>query len=456
MSTAGGTVTNHPLVVLLVHGVGRADIPAMEQFEQRIMAATKRRLPRDQQHLADRLLFCTPNWGAQFDDQRSEWLRGLFPESAPGAQRRQKWPRIRNILRLAGWTIGVMLLVTILHSLIFGVHLGVGWELPIAVAVALLLLAGALWIVPWHIPGWVIRMVGVLLVIALVYGFLLAMQLGFAWEILAVVAAAILIFCDALWFFPWGDVYGLGRTFEVYNVADVVFYGSDQPRELIWEKVEASLSSCLNQRYKIKKDDDERYLPVIFIGHSLGSVIVYDLLLGIAARIKDPQKPAVRRELTRMKQSATIVPDEERARFMRRMDLFKRIANLQDVVRPLGMITMGSPISLFLFRKPALTGRRDLWREALPGIFGPEGIFTTPIEHEVRWRWQNFWHPADFVAHRIGVFFNKEYSRDAFVVDTRISPPVRSAIHAHGCYQTHPRVMSQIAEQLAQVLTALP
>lgn len=450
MSSTGGIVTNHPLVVLLVHGVGRPDVPAMEKFEQRIKAATKLRLPSGQQSLVDRLQFCTPNWGAQFDDERGEWLRGLFPESTLEGS---KWSRIRSLARLAAWATGVMLLVTAFHALIFGAYFIVALKVAIEVAVTLLLFCGVLWIFPQPLMGWA---VGVPLAIITVYEYLVPAQLAFAWLILAAVIAGVLIALGALWLFPWGDTYSLARTFEAFNVADVVLYGSDAPQERIWEKVVDSLDDCLGHEYVIKKGDQGKYLPAIFIGHSLGSVIAYDLLLGIAAMTKNPSKPAATRELTRMRRANNAVPEEEQARFTARKRVLEKIVRVQNVVRPLGMVTMGSPISLFLFRKPALAKRRNLWSEALPGIFDLTGIFATPTNHEMRWRWQNFWHPADFVAHRIGPFFNTGYQGGTFVTDTRITPMVRSAIHAHGSYQTHPRVMNRIAEHLAHVLMTLP
>ncbi len=114
---------------------------------------------------------------------------------------------------------------------------------------------------------------------------------------------------------------------------------------------------------------------------------------------------------------------------------------------------------LFVFRKPSLLVRRNLWEEACPVAFQPSGFVGT-----LRWRWQNFWHPSDLIAHRLEPLFNDGYPQQPspahprlkFVEDVKSWAWARGPISAHSTYWTNPRVLRRISEHVADVLVALP
>ena len=132
----------------------------------------------------------------------------------------------------------------------------------------------------------------------------------------------------------------------------------------------------------------------------------------------------------------------------------QRANEIETTVCPVGMITLGSPIALFLFRKPSILDRRDLWEEACPPPFQATGLHG-----RLRWRWQNFWHPSDLVAHRLEPFFDQGYppsgGRLKFVEDVKTWARARDPVSAHGTYWTNPAVLRRISEHLADVLVDL-
>src|SRR5207302_2007653 len=101
--------------------------------------------------------------------------------------------------------------------------------------------------------------------------------------------------------FPWGHLLMFGRTFEANTASDVILYGSDEPRRQIRDVVLAKIQPYLSSKYALAGGARE-CLPVVLIGHSLGSVVVYDLLLGISARMGARKVTAAQRELSAVTQ----------------------------------------------------------------------------------------------------------------------------------------------------------
>jgi hypothetical protein len=374
-----------PLVFLLVHGIGPQDAPFQEEFLQDVAQATRRHLERQgQPALQERLVTLRADWSHLFSRERTAWLGTLFPEHT------SRGVTNRRIARMLLWTLALPILVA----------LGTGIGMFVLRSVA----------------GWVIGMV---------VGILAAAVIG--WKII-------------IPRFPWGDLWTFGRPFEANTISDLILYESDGPRQAILEQVLAALEPALPYAYALGKDAGTTCLPVVLAGHSLGSVVVYDILLGVSARGRG-LSTSVQRQLT-----AGGPP--ERMAFLRRAEIVQR------TLCPLGIITLGSPIALFLFRKPEVTTRRDLWRTTLPPLFGEDGAFA-PSGDRLRWRWQNFWHGADFVAHRLEPFFDDGYP-GKFVEDVRIHPLAEGPVAAHSTYWTDQHVIGRIGQQLAEVLLALP
>ena len=411
---------SHPLVVILVHGIGPQNAPAQYEFLDRLEKATVERLAHlGQAQRASRLVMERADWSALFPE-RQAWLMTLFPSHASW------WTRLKRALGM------------LLPALIVPV-----------VIVALGTASGTQSVRP-PVLGWFVGTV-VGLVVAVLAGWFIILPN-----------------------FPWGHLWTFGRRFEADSVSDIILYGSDGPRQQILDVVLNKLQPHLPQKYSIAKGMQE-CLPVIFIGHSLGTVVVYDLLLGISARMRN-EATAVQRELMTVNHElqtsagAPAVPglnaetggeemDARRSSLQLRKVFLQRAKQIEDDVCPLGMVTMGSPIALFVFRKPSLLDRKNLWEEACPAAFQPNGFLGT-----LRWRWQNFWHPSDFVAHRLEALFNEGYPGQRspaptglkFVEDVKTRARAREPISAHSTYWTNPAILKRISEHVADVLVALP
>jgi len=400
-----------PLLVILVHGIGQQNAPAQSEFLDRLRDATARRLGEiGKAGLASRLVFERADWSHLFPE-RADWLTHLFPSYA-----RLRF-RSRRTLVMILW----LALIPAITAL--GTAEGMRLLHPSAL-------------------GW-----------------LVGTMAGLAVAILAA-------WCLIMPLFPWGHLLMFGRSFEANTASDVVLYGSDEPRRQIRDVVLAKIQPYLSRKYVVAGGARE-CLPVVLIGHSLGSVVVYDLLLGISARMGARKVTAAQRELSAVTQQlrgATggsaagraavggAEPEADpRAHLDERHAFLQRADDIETTVCPVGMITLGSPIALFLFRKPSILARRDLWKDACPPPFQATGL-----QGRLRWRWQNFWHPSDLVAHRLEPLFDQGYppsgGRLKFVEDVKTWAPARDPVSAHATYWTNPAVLRRISEHLADVL----
>jgi hypothetical protein len=411
---------SRPLVVILVHGIGPQNAPAQYDFLTRLQQATEEHLARrGQAERASRLVMERADWSHLFPE-RHAWLTTLFPSQA------RRGVRLERIL----WMLFVAVVVPVI-IVALGTAGGMasvrpaalGWLIGLGIGLAAALLAG--WFV--ILPG-----------------------------------------------FPWGHLWTFLRGFEADTASDVIMYGSDDPRRQILEVVLDKLGPHLPEKYALAPGMGE-CVPVLFIGHSLGTVVVYDLLLGISARMRG-RATAVQRQLATVDhqlQDLSSSPPAPRASLaddgddvaIRRVALeqrrvfLQRAMQIEDEVCPLGMVTMGSPIALFVFRKPSLLDHTNLWEEACPVPFQTDGFLGA-----LRWRWQNFWHPSDPVAHRLEPLFNAGYPPGPsparphvkFVEDVKSWAWAREPLSAHSTYWTNPAVLKRISEHVADVLIALP
>jgi hypothetical protein len=389
----------HALFLILVHGIGPQNVSNQDVFLQHVRTATEKYLARfGKQGRSDQLCTLRADWSHLFTNQQQTWLHTLFPDHAMPSVRRWRF------LKILGYVAVIPLIVAVGAG--YGVH-----GLP-------------------PIPGWVLGTLAGLLVAALIEWFVILPR------------------------FPWGHIWTMGRPFEAGTVSDVILYQSDDPRQKILDVVYAQLAPYFSEAYAFIDGDAKPYLPVVLVGHSLGTIVVYDLLLGISARAKHA-KTAVERELetARHKVEIGVDPDKNAAR----LAFLKRMQSIQEVVYPVGMITLGSPIALFLFRKPDLATRDNLWKDACPPAFSANGVVKTHTGRDLCWRWQNFWHASDFVAHRLSPLFNAGYpGRDyKFVDDERTYSRARDPVSAHATYWTEWKVLDRIGEHVAGVLNAL-
>ncbi len=390
------------LVFLLVHGIGPQGKDLHRPFLDKVYQETQRHLRRAGRGdladgLADRLAAVPADWSDLFTTPKGTWLQRLFKEPT------DFMAKIRRALRVL-WAIVQPFLV---FTLVVWGLLGSGhpfWSAPLPAAAA---------------------------------GFAAMLAWVWLWE---------------SYLFPWGDLWSLGRPFEANSLSDIILYESDTPRQEIIEKVLDALGPYVPGPTKVTADPRTR-LSVVLAGHSLGSVIVYDMLLAIAAKGLGITT-AIEEELNALgaleKPSGLSPEQTERKAFL------KRAFDVIHALRPLGVITLGSPIAVFLFRKPeAAVGRSD-WQYACPPEFRDRGE-----TQGLRWRWRNFWHPSDMVAHRLEPLFNQGFppgdldSGKKFVEDVKIQPPIRDPVSAHASYWDHRTVIGRVGAHLAECVIAL-
>jgi hypothetical protein len=135
---------------------------------------------------------------------------------------------------------------------------------------------------------------------------------------------------------------------------------------------------------------------------------------------------------------------------------------------PVGMVTMGSPVALFMLRKPELLNQLGNWRYLCPQAFlrphSPQDL-RWPQAGMV-WRWLNFLHPADLVAHRLEPYYNTSQLAAGpdcpplrFVEDVDVWEqyhcPATDPVSAHSCYWHLPQLKQRIGALLAERLLAL-
>lgn len=410
---------SHPLLVVLIHGIGPQNARAQYEFLDRLREATVRRLQNmGRGELAPRLVVKRADWSHLFPERRA-WLAHLFTDHASW------WTRCKRIVVIVLFALAAPVIVA----------LGTG--------------RGMLQFSP-PVLGWVV---------------------GTAAGLVAAILATWFIILPR---FPWGHLWTFGRGFEANSLSDVILYGSNAPREEILKVVLDKIEPYLTEAYSIDKAGTLTALPVIFVGHSLGTVVAYDILLGTSA-LSRQEETAVHRDLATIETALEAVPmaradqgtltaaplGERRTEvdpqpaLQEKKAFLVRAKRVQDAVYPVGLVTMGSPIALFLFRKPPLLDDTNLWTKACPAAFAQNGALDTPVG-TLRWRWQNFWHSADFVAHRLEPLFNTGYPATKFVEDVKTSAWAREPISAHSTYWTNPTILRRIAAQLADALVTLP
>jgi len=253
---------------------------------------------------------------------------------------------------------------------------------------------------------------------------------------------------------PWSDISTLGREFQAHTLSDIVMYLVEEPRvKIISQLVNSSLRALSEAQV-----GGDTVLYTLFCGHSLGSVIAYDLLRAIV-KWNTPPSAAGGAAATAAERSTTEFNAEKLG------GGWDGARSLLDRLQPLGLITFGCPLPFFLFRKPSLIGQPDIWQQLCPA--GYAGYFAGGSSPQPPWRWQNLWHPADFVAHRCEPYFNRGLKPERkFVEDIQLPGRYIHGVEAHSSYwgfakagydmAAGEQVKEVIASRLAEVLTALP
>ena len=411
------------LLFLLVHGIGPQCKELHVKFLESVKEAVRKHLGPDKAGLMDRLEMLRADWSGIFKNQEDGWLKALFPKYD---DRKDKAKRTRKF----GWIAASILLVAAIGP-------------SIAIYVFEALHRKGMWF-PHSTTGQAVCYLLVWLAGAL----LTAVVLGLAWK----------YFLGRR--LPWGDVWSLGRDFEAHSASDIILYQSEKPRQKIQEVVLTALDPFLAPQEGSNRPgcEEGQIIPIFLAGHSLGTVVIYDMLLG--ARTESwvcmskigGNVSAVKREIASLQaQSETRDELPPSDAIGKRLDFLRRVDNANVQLTVVGMATFGSPISLFMFRKPELASRRNLWALA----HQPE--FVKGVWGKVKWSWKNFWHASDFVAHRLEPLFNEGYDGPGgkFVEDVRIWRRVKGPITAHSCYWEEERVIDQIGRQVAECLKAL-
>ena len=82
---------------------------------------------------------------------------------------------------------------------------------------------------------------------------------------------------------PWGDLFMTGRQFQAHSLADVPMYLSAGAQRKIFDTVLKAVENDeeLQQAFRRRENGGEK-VSIVLCGHSWGTVINYDVLLGTA------------------------------------------------------------------------------------------------------------------------------------------------------------------------------
>lgn len=468
---------------LLIHGIGQQKKQDQDRFLDRICKATTAclrkngKLPeysRRQAATAEQPLNAVrADWSNIYYKQKETWLDVMFPN-------------LKSALRLS-WEIflSVVLIVTVLRLTVGG-----GKK------------------VFDELTGYCATLVSRPGICTEVYDFL-----AMGWEsILMVILGALALWFIVYRFIPWGHIFSLARGFEARTLSDVLIYcGRKGEQEIVYEVCKCLLKMHVDPlRFLLYIEDPDGYsFPrpedrprLILGGHSQGTVIAYDMLQGSTSYLKwdprskdDRKKPSMRRRLDRL--DATLDKAEllnsvrqlvgSEFRKLQHCDTdetltftaaktayglswdegeyfyYRLLEFLNMSFAPVGMVTFGAPVPVFMFRNPDQFkdhGRNPeklaLWKNVCPPGFHEDGTWQG-----ITWRWQNFWHSADFVAHRMESLFNDDFpvadggTPIQFVTDVKRNTRVHHPIEAHSSYWTNPKVINAIADQLAATISEM-
>jgi len=434
------------LVFLLVHGIGAQRPELHIEFLNSVKQATARELDWilsaagaavsvSTEQLLSLLKFQRADWSMLFTKQEHNWLTTLYWRQPKG---------IKYTIYLIRIALYVACCLATLIIFYWALCYGLASRAASGESVQLCLF----WLLCLHCLKWCI-----------------------------VVLASIAAFMLLWWFLfkylaPWGRIYALLRSIEATKISDVFLYQGREGRRQIFSKVLEELRPFISGAREASRDaaaspgEDPR-VKVILAGHSLGSIVVYDMLLACrayAARAAGETwpRPALRRAIEFLAEPGRAASSAEDAE--PEPEHVRHLADLEQMLKliaPVGMVTFGSPISLFLFRKPGILADPqntidkpdDLWRHVCPREFRRSGSWGG-----VSWRWQNFWHAADVVAHRTEPLFNSGFPLAAqtpampFVRDVRLRCCVSDPIDAHSRYWENEATIRLIGRQVAATL----
>lgn len=166
-------------------------------------------------------------------------------------------------------------------------------------------------------------------------------------------------------------------------VFDVLMYLSPQYCREVLEEVTSQINSQYKKFVQIHGDGGSWNGKISIIGHSLGSVIAWDLL-------------SMLKQSTEMEQVQEV--SQQRKSYLPPLDRpLSQVINFQ----PHFTIFLGSPLGLFL----SLRGPQDI----------SGNTFTLPTKYAY-----NIFHPSDPVAYRIEPLLNEIYPKDPHVLTTEI------------------------------------
>lgn len=502
-------MTNRRLVLLHIHGLGPASVDYLEKLRKRVRSEVALRLrARGLEKLAGESCFVisTPRWDDIFNEPKDAWLKTAFPN---------EWQFTRGIRSL--WSHSPLRRLAITSLLGFmllscGVALFLwqpdvardsGFESldrlikaakPLAWVVSALVAAFCAVFARSFLPNPLRRLLEIppggrgSVHLELFIDLLIATMAGVAtynlfargefpwgeplvqWATGAVVSMLILVALvlgrdDALnkWVLRlvrWGDAFSLMRGFEAQSVSDLWIYSNEKHKERIFERILDTLKLDLRQAGVDGGSDELDGMTVILSGHSLGSVIAADLLRYFVD-FKVAQSGPDGTRHTALHNTA----DFRRARraFLSLLAQDSRFTRMRVV----GMFTYGSPIALFLFRNlnklvSTCSGLLDcsvLFRALCP----PEFSGAPPAKDNEEaptaetgcpgWRWLNFWHYNDFVAHRLEALLNPggtpQFRQGKFVEDKGMNYASAGPISAHSGYFNQRVVWRHLGEHAA-------
>jgi hypothetical protein len=217
---------------------------------------------------------------------------------------------------------------------------------------------------------------------------------GLSWPILVVASALV-------------------RTFMVQFIGDVAVYVTSNKLDRFYkvrQEIKDTARNALQAVYQRREVDGGQYDQVVVVGHSLGSVIVYDALNRLI--------------------NEDMLND----------------GTLGVVGRTPLLVTFGSPLDKFAFLFALQKNKTDEAREALAASVQP-----LLEKHDFRPdRWVNIYSPWDIIGGKLAFFDvpGQEYPNNSQGVENRLDPRATTLLAAHTEYWENPLLFKTIFQQV--------
>jgi len=213
------------------------------------------------------------------------------------------------------------------------------------------------------------------------------------------------------------------RSTMLRGVADMFYYVSEDGRNTVRNNVFNTVLKEL-KALRISVDNDETYISLTCVGHSAGTVILYDILYKIFSQVP-------------LKDYDYIDADDKK--FMETVCAWAKAGKL----RLRKLYTFGSPITLLLCRSNKtlgmIGGKGAPWKK-----FQPEQIGIKSSAELSNPRWVNFYDHDDVISYPVEFLFDLD--EKIKVIEDKFIDVSNNPLEAHGKYWENKDIIKYVAQ----------